>query len=201
MTLYYCPECKESLAQNIEGTDIWYCGCGMTFRTFSSDIRYTVSGDKKEKMREIMDSSIQFYHRKNDDAWNDHREFKRQKAIDTMLEELLKGPMEGGTMAPLPAICSDFGTMTWTALQSAVLLRDEMCMICGQKPSKEVHHIRPRHLKGHDHPRNLIGLCLDCHDEVHRKIDEGIQKVCEESLHIRPVNKFQTTLDIQEGKE
>lgn len=66
------------------------------------------------------------------------------------------------------------------------MLRDPICRICGKRPTKEVHHIRPRFLKGTDHPRNLIGLCLECHDEVHRKIDNGIQTALMESLDINP---------------
>ena len=88
-------------------------------------------------------------------------------------------------MADCASACSTFGSDVWNALEKAILIRDPMCRICGQRESREVHHIRPRHLKGKDHPRNLIGLCLECHDEVHRRIDRGIQDVLESSLGIR----------------
>lgn len=89
-----------------------------------------------------------------------------------------------------------FGSDEWAALKRGVLLRDPVCQMCGIRPTKEVHHIRPRFLKGTNHPRNLIGLCLECHDEVHRYIEDGIQKVLEDSLSIDPPGppKGQTTL-------
>ena len=46
-------------------------------------------------------------------------------------------------------------------------------MSCGE-PADEVHHIRPRHLGGTDHPRNLVPLCEACHDEIHRRLDAAV---------------------------
>ena len=195
ITNYYCPSCGEyTVSQFEDNPKIMYCRCGMTWRTFSSDIHYTVKDDKKDAIREVLDASLVYYARKNDKGYNQMRENRKQRAIDYLLEEIFKGPIEGGTMAEPYTICSEFGTELWTALQKAILIRDDTCMICGKMPSKEVHHIRPRHLKGKNHPRNLIGLCLECHDEVHRKIDDGIQSVLESSLDI-PISKNQMTFD------
>lgn len=47
-----------------------------------------------------------------------------------------------------------------------------------------MHHIRPRFLNGKNHPQNLICLCRDCHDEVHRRIDAGIDEVLRNSLDL-----------------
>lgn len=50
------------------------------------------------------------------------------------------------------------------------------CMRCGGYAS-EVHHIRPRQFGGGDHPRNMMPLCKDCHDEIHRRIDAAFPEV------------------------
>lgn len=198
---YYCPSCGEKTVMELDSPNIMYCRCGMTWRTFNSDIHYIVKDDKRNEIRNVMDATLVFYHRKTDEEFNRAREIRKQKCIDYLLDELMKGPIKGGTMAkPSEILCSEFNTEIWTALQRSVLIRDEICMICGQKPSVEVHHIRPRHLKGHDHPRNLIGLCADCHDEVHRKIDNGIQSVVEDSLDIK-MDKSQRTLDSMMGEQ
>lgn len=199
MTIYKCPDCGQ-MCHQLNDSEIYYCDCGMTFRTISSDIHYTVDDTKKERIREVMDAALEYYHRK-DEEMNKLRESRKQRTLDYLVSELLKGPIVGGTMAEPSILCREWGTMNWSALQRAVLIRDEKCMICGQKPSVEVHHIRPRHLKGHDHPRNLIELCLECHDEVHRRIDSGIQKTLETSLTI-PLNRT-CTLEAfyKEGKE
>lgn len=104
-----------------------------------------------------------------------------------MAENIMMGPIRGGCRNEVE--CENiFGTDEWSALRRGILLRDPMCRICGLRPSKEVHHIRPRFLKGKNHPRNLIGLCLECHDEVHRRINQGIKEVLERSLDINPSN-------------
>lgn len=53
---------------------------------------------------------------------------------------------------------------------------DHECMRCGGYAS-EVHHIRPRQFGGGDHPRNMMPLCKDCHDEIHRRIDRAFPDV------------------------
>lgn len=87
-------------------------------------------------------------------------------------------------------------TYIWEGEKKCILIRDPICRICGKNPSVEVHHIRPKHLKGNPvHPGNLIGLCLECHDEVHRRIDKGIQKAIDESLEIEFAAPKQKTLE------
>ncbi len=106
----------------------------------------------------------------------------RQAAIAGTVAMLEQGPIAGGTSAHPPDGCY----VPWDAIRRAVIIRDPVCAICGTEPSTEVHHIRPQYLRGHDHPRNLVGLCAACHDEVHRRIDAGIQEVLDGSLDIRP---------------
>lgn len=70
-----------------------------------------------------------------------------------------------------------FGTTYWSALRVAVLRGyNHECMCCGGYAS-EVHHIRPRQFGGGDHPRNMMPLCKDCHDEIHRRIDRAFPDV------------------------
>lgn len=142
------------------------------------------------------------YHVKDEDT-NRQRDANREKAIDWYLDELCKGPIIGGTLSTIPGDLDNYGSFAWEALEKAIRVRDPMCRICGARPTREVHHIRPKHLKGRDHPRNLIGLCLECHDEVHRKIEMGIQKVLEDSLAIEPPEppKPTSTLDTFMGGE
>lgn len=90
-----------------------------------------------------------------------------------LVSELMKGPITGGLRKEIP-IENMFGSDEWQGLRRGVMLRDPICRICGERPTKEVHHIRPRYLGGKNHPRNLIGLCLECHDEVHRYIEYGL---------------------------
>ena len=55
------------------------------------------------------------------------------------------------------------------------------CYFCGNEAS-EVHHIRPRQLKGSDHPGNLIPLCELCHDEIHRRYDQAFKEAIKSSM-------------------
>lgn len=52
-------------------------------------------------------------------------------------------------------------------LHEYVAERDPMCKNCGERPSREEHHIIFKGQGGGDTPRNLIGLCLECHDLAH----------------------------------
>lgn len=56
-------------------------------------------------------------------------------------------------------------------------LQDGRCMLCGGK-IEHYHHIVPRHLGGSDTQENIVGLCNNCHTEVHlnRKILDQIGK-------------------------
>ncbi|MGN8833056.1 RRXRR domain-containing protein [Selenomonas montiformis] len=45
-------------------------------------------------------------------------------------------------------------------------LQDGYCALCDD-PIDHYHHIVPRHLGGSNTPENLVGLCEDCHSELH----------------------------------
>lgn len=185
MTLYNCPSCQRNVWQ-IQGTDMYSCECGMVFRAVTSDIHYAYGDDaSRDEIRKVLESTLTVFKTKREEV-NEMREHHKKLAVDYLLTEIMKGPLSGGTMAEPSSVCAMFGSDVWSALEKAILIRDPKCRICGQRESREVHHIRPRHLKGKDHPRNLVGLCLECHDEVHRRIDRGIQDLLEGSLGIPP---------------
>lgn len=59
-------------------------------------------------------------------------------------------------------------------IRKAVILRDgRKCMECGKSNCRlEVHHIKPRRLKGSSTPGNLITLCTKCHQKT-----EGVEEL------------------------
>ena len=139
-----------------------------------------------QKVYEVLDRTIEVYEVRDPKVTAERYELKR-KSIEWLMTELKKGPIQGGTLADTNENIWGFGGTEWDAVRDAVrVIYEDKCAICG-KPAREVHHIRPKHLKGKNHPRNLILLCNDCHDEVHRKIDQGIQNVLNESLSVSPM--------------
>jgi len=54
-------------------------------------------------------------------------------------------------------------------LHGEILKRDGWrCQACGSLSGLEVHHIQRRSQLGSDSDGNLITLCSDCHQAVHR---------------------------------
>ena len=50
-------------------------------------------------------------------------------------------------------------------------LRDgEICQICGRRGHTEGHHLLDYQFGGKAETDNIITLCRDCHDKVHRGI-------------------------------
>lgn len=138
------------------------------------------------RIKEALEETIQIIPSKKPEV-NREREADRSLTINWLMDELKKGPMPGGTIEGenygIPDFCWTFGSYIWTAERKAVLIRDDRCKLCGVNPSREVHHIRPKYLGGAKYaPRNLIGLCPDCHREVHRTISAGVTEVVNNSL-------------------
>jgi len=51
-----------------------------------------------------------------------------------------------------------------------VLERDGWrCQFCGSMQHLQVHHFKFRSRSGGDEEQNLIALCADCHEQVHRR--------------------------------
>jgi 5-methylcytosine-specific restriction endonuclease McrA len=54
-------------------------------------------------------------------------------------------------------------------LRKHILRRDAWrCQVCGSKQNLQVHHKQLRSQQGDDATSNLITLCADCHENVHR---------------------------------
>ena len=152
-----------------------------------------------DDIREVLDTVLVPYMTKNEET-NRRRQIQKAKAVDWMLAQLKKGPVLGGvrgngSTTELPDYVDMFGSSVWEADRKAIILRDPVCRACGKNKSTEVHHIRPKHLNGsYYHPRNLIGLCTECHDEIHRRINSGIDMVIETSI-VSGIDDAQRTLD------
>lgn len=59
-------------------------------------------------------------------------------------------------------------------IQDAVFdQQDGECLLCG-KPIEQYHHIVPKSKNGSNTLGNIVGLCRNCHDAVHK--DEDVQK-------------------------
>jgi len=59
---------------------------------------------------------------------------------------------------------------SYDQLRKQVLQRDGWkCQVCGSRQNLQVHHQQLRSQQGDDDDSNLITLCADCHEEIHRK--------------------------------
>lgn len=153
--------------------------------------------NKYDEIRKILDEKLEVYYTKRNPELNKERERNKEKTIKWLISQYKLGPVKGGviqTDKDLPDYCIWYSDL-WEAHKAAIKLRDPLCRICNKNPTEEIHHIRPRFLNGSKlSPRNLIGLCRECHDEVHRNIDSNITKIIEESLAV-PIDNAQRTLE------
>ena len=61
-------------------------------------------------------------------------------------------------------------SMSYGKLYRRVLKRDGWrCQVCGSMQNLQVHHLKFRSQAGGDEEQNLITLCTECHEQVHRK--------------------------------
>jgi 5-methylcytosine-specific restriction endonuclease McrA len=59
---------------------------------------------------------------------------------------------------------------SYRELHRQVLERDGWrCQVCGSMQCLQVHHLKFRSQSGGDEEQNLITLCTECHERVHRK--------------------------------
>jgi 5-methylcytosine-specific restriction endonuclease McrA len=57
-------------------------------------------------------------------------------------------------------------------LHRQVLERDVWrCQACGSMQNLQVHHLKFRSHSGSDEEQNLITLCAECHEQMHREAD------------------------------
>lgn len=144
-----------------------------------------MNSDMSKAIETVLDRTLEVYELKRDPEETQKRYKRKEAIIKWTLNELEQGPIEGGTVMDIIDDGWMFGDSSyWIAIRDAIKIRDPVCRICGKRPTQEVHHIHPRFLGGKHHPRNLIGLCYACHDEVHRQITSGIEDVLKGSLSI-----------------
>lgn len=155
-----------------------------------------------DEIKQILNEKLEVWYTKKEEV-NRERELKKQKTIKWLMEQYRLGPKKGGVMRTdrdLPDYCM-WASDLWEVHKIVIKIRDPVCRICGKNPTTEIHHIRPKHLKGsYYHPRNLIGLCTECHDEVHLKIDQGINDLIESSISMS-IENAQKTLEKWNKKE
>ena len=64
---------------------------------------------------------------------------------------------------------------SYLKLHRRVLERDGWrCQTCGSMQHLQVHHLKFRSQSGGDEEQNLITLCAECHELVHRKASSCI---------------------------
>jgi len=83
----------------------------------------------------------------------------QEKALDDWIDLLERWPFVGS--APT-------GTLSHHQRQKTMVREHYKCTMCG-RPAEEVHHKVPRSKGGKNEPRNLIVLCRECHEMMHRK--------------------------------
>ena len=57
--------------------------------------------------------------------------------------------------------------------------QDGLCLLCRKHSIEHYHHIVPRSRRGSNTLENIAGLCLECHEEVHK------EQAANETLHSR----------------
>jgi len=83
----------------------------------------------------------------------------QEKALDDWIDVLERWPFVGG--APT-------GTLSHHQRQKTMVREHYKCTMCG-RPAKEVHHKVPRLKGGKNESGNLVVLCRECHEKLHRK--------------------------------
>ena len=125
-----------------------------------------------EAARKALDENLEAYMTKNPEL-NEKRLKEKERVIAWTVSQIQQGWLPEGSRTELPIMTwhSDY----WKGVREAVLAYyGHQCVACGREAS-EVHHIRPREYKGKDQPRNLMPLCKECHDEIHRKLDRAMK--------------------------
>jgi 5-methylcytosine-specific restriction endonuclease McrA len=68
--------------------------------------------------------------------------------------------------SPRPRLDAD----AYRELHRRILERDGWrCQVCGSMQNLQVHHLKLRSRSGSDEEQNLITLCVQCHERMHRK--------------------------------
>lgn len=125
------------------------------------------------EIKQQLEHDIQIWYVKDPDI-NRKREMDKERTIKWIIDRMKQGPEPTGTRIRMPDFTFTFGSL-WEPIAKVMRMRYPVCAMCGERRTVEIHHIRPRYLKGTESdPCNLIGLCVECHDEVHRRMEKGI---------------------------
>lgn len=83
----------------------------------------------------------------------------QEKSLDDWIDLLERWPFVGGAPA---------GTLSHHQRQKTMVREQYKCTMCG-RTAEEVHHKVPRSKGGKNDPGNLVVLCRECHEMLHRK--------------------------------
>lgn len=61
---------------------------------------------------------------------------------------------------------------TWKKIRNEYIKYHPVCEVCQIKESSEVHHIVPISEGGKHDKGNIMAVCRECHDEIHRRMRE-----------------------------
>lgn len=142
----------------------------------------TISEYGWNEIREQLEHDLEVYYVK-DAQTNRQREKDKQDTIDWIIGRMQEGPAPAGVRTKMPEFSWLFGSVLWETVSKVIRMRHPICAMCGERQTVEIHHIRPRYLRGAESdPRNLIWLCKECHDEIHRAVDKGIDEAIRGSM-------------------
>ena len=86
----------------------------------------------------------------------------QEKMLDSWIDLLERWPFVGSASS---------GTLSYYQQQKTMAKQHFKCSVCG-RPAEEVHHKIPRSKGGQNNPNNLVTLCFECHDNIHKNKKE-----------------------------
>lgn len=137
-----------------------------------------------DEIRAILDERIPINPAKNK-VEQMEREHNKAKTINWIIARMMAGVRPGGTRQLAPLYTQTFPpNLLWKAVRYALLCKHQTCYFCDSK-AEEVHHIWPRALQGSEFdPCNLVCVCAECHDYIHRRLDEKFQLAIKDATQI-----------------
>lgn len=118
----------------------------------------------------------------------------RRKGAEWIMRQVLLPAIPEGTNRRLPDYFSNFAGLGVKAIENAIYVRDgHKCRYC-EKKAVLVREIRPRHLGGNSHPRNMIAVCWDCNKELTELLADNIDLAIKRTYRLLDWNDPQTGL-------
>jgi 5-methylcytosine-specific restriction endonuclease McrA len=120
----------------------------------------------------------------NYENWNAEREYERETLWNWISEN---NDRTSDYAKYREYLTSDL----WKSKREKILFRDKnICQECKIKPAEEIHHITYENLYN-ELLEDLIALCKECHNEVHRKLNvekmKELKLKCEQHLKEKAV--------------